>query len=158
MISQLDDTQEVITRRKRASSRVIMKKAHYILGFILFYALWVIMITSLFANSSELNYPILRARFGTIMHHSSDGLGEVGGAVYDPNAVAHIYCYYPKAEAESKLIIKRQDDGDCSNWYGQIIFYESSYVSEREKYWWSNEQHIQDCADCDDLKLITEKH
>ncbi len=135
-----------------------MNKRFFIPGFIIFYALWVIMITFLIAPPSEPEYPMFRARFGTIMHHSSDRLGKVGGAINDPNAVAHTYCYYPKAKAESKLLIKRQGDGDCSKWYGQITFYEDSYVSEKEKYWWSKEQHIQDCEDCDDLKFIAEKH
>lgn len=135
-----------------------MKKVFLIPSFIFFYALWVIIITFLSAPPSEPDYPMLRARFGTIMHHSSDGLGKVGGAINDPNAVAHTYCYYPKAEAESKLIIKRQDDGDCSKWYGQIVFYESSYVSEREKYWWSKEQHIKDCAGCDDLQFLAKNN
>lgn len=124
-----------------------MKKVFSISGFILFYALWVMVITFLIALPSESDYPMLRARFGTIMHHSSDGLREE----------AHTYCYYPKAEADSKLIIKRQDDGDCSKWYGQIVFTEGRYVSEREKYWWSKEQHIKDCAGCDDLRFIAEK-
>ncbi|MDO8498405.1 MAG: hypothetical protein Q7S44_01330, partial [bacterium] len=101
-----------------------------------------IIITFLFTTPIEPEYPMLRARFGTIMHHSSDGLGE-----------AHIYCYYPKAEAETQLIIRRQDDGDCSKWYGQTVFYEGPHLSEREKYWWSKEQHIKDCAGCDDLRL-----
>ena len=98
------------------------------------------MITFLFSNSSEPEYPTLRARLGTILHHSSDRLG-----------VAHVHCYYPKAEAQSKVVIKRQDDRDCSKWYGQIVFYEGWYVSEREKYWWSEKQHIKDCGNCDDL-------
>lgn len=115
------------------------------LGFILFYALWAEIVIFLYADPIEPDYPMLRARFGTIMHHSSDSLG-----------VAHTYCYYPKAEAKSNLIIKRQDNDDCSQWYGQIVFYEGSYVSEREKYWWSKEQHIKDCAGCDDLQFIAE--
>jgi len=116
----------------------------------LFYFLWVNVVTFLYDIPIEPDYPMLRARLGTIMHHSSDGLKEVKGAAKDSNVIAHTYCYYPKAGAKSKLIIKRQDDG-CSEWYGQVVFYEASYVSEREKYWWSKEQHIQDCAGCDDL-------
>lgn len=122
-----------------------MKKIIYIQAFIVFYALWLVIVIFLFTIPAETpDYPMLRAGFGTIMHHSSDDLG---GAV-------HTYCYYPKAEANSKLVIKRQDDSDCSQWYGEILFYEGSYVSEREKYWWSKEQHIQDCASCDDLKVL----
>ena len=85
------------------------------------------------------DYPFLRARLGTILHHSSDQGG-----------VAHNYCYYPK-NGISKLIIQRVDNGDCSNWYGQIILYEGDWVSEREKYWWSRKQHLKDCRDCIDL-------
>lgn len=83
---------------------------------------------------------MLRTRLGTILHHSSDE-GEV----------AHIYCYYPKAATGSKIILKRQDSGDCSNWFGQIILYEGWWVSEKEKFWWSREQHLKDCEDCEDL-------
>ena len=122
-----------------------MKKALLISGSILFYVLWVKIIIFL-SIPAESDYPMLRARLGTILHHSSDNLGE-----------AHTYCYYPKAEAESKVIIKKQSSDDCSSWYGQVVFYEGRHVSEREKYWWSKEQHIQDCAGCSDLKFIAEK-
>ena len=63
------------------------------------------------------DYPMLRERFGTILHHSSDKDGVYMGSYNDPTAVDHIYCYYPKAAANSKLLIKRQDNGDCNDWY-----------------------------------------
>lgn len=134
-----------------------MKKTIYILGSIFAYLLWVNIIMFLYDIPIGSDYPILRARFGTIMHHSSDSLGEIGGAINDPNAVAHTYCYYPKVEAKSELVIKRKNDDDCSLWYGEIVFYEAGHVSEIEKYWWSEKQHIKDCEGCDDLKFVAEK-
>lgn len=93
--------------------------------------------------------PELRARFGTIMWHSSDRNGRTGEAVADPGAVTHIYCYYPKGSTQypgksGEYIIKREDSGDCTGWYGQAIFYEGSWVSEREKIWWSKNQKLQE--------------
>lgn len=89
-------------------------------------------------------FPALRVRLGTMMSHSSDGLGRYAGAVDDPNGVDHTYCYYPKAPTQSKVLIKRQDNGDCSDWYEKVIFREGWWVSEREKYWWSLPQKLEE--------------
>ncbi len=93
--------------------------------------------------------PQLRARLGTILWHSSDKNGKTGGAVSDPNAVAHTYCYYPKGDTtypnkSGEFIIKREDKADCSGWYGQAIFHEGSWVSEREKIWWNKDQKLEE--------------
>ena len=82
--------------------------------------------------------PELRARLGTILSHSSDR-----------NGLSHTYCYYPKGSTQysnkgGEYIIKREDNGDCSGWYGKVIFNEGGWVSEREKIWWSKEQKLQD--------------
>lgn len=94
-------------------------------------------------------FPALRARWGTMMHHSSDGLGKYAGAVNDPNAVEHIYCYWPRGDIQyfnkgGEYIIKRQDDGNCDGWFGKAIMYEGWWVSEREKLWWSLEQKLEE--------------
>lgn len=94
-------------------------------------------------------FPALRVRWGTMMHHSSDGQGRYAGAVDDPKAVAHIYCYWPKGGIQypnrgGEYIIKRQDDGNCEGWYGKAIIYEGWWVSEREKLWWSLAQKLED--------------
>lgn len=120
-----------------------MKKTYYISGLIISYSLWIIIIIFLLNLPIGPDYPIFRARFGTIMHHSSDNSGK-----------AHTYCYYPRSEARSNIILKRLDNDDCSKWYGQVVFYEGQHVSEREKYWWSEEQHIKDCGNCDDLRIV----
>lgn len=89
--------------------------------------------------------PELRARLGTIISHSSDRKGRSGEAMLDPNSKSHTYCYYPKGSTlypnkGGEYIIKREDSGDCSGWYGQAIFHEGFWVSEREKIWWSKAQ------------------
>ncbi len=93
--------------------------------------------------------PQLRARFGTILWHSSDRNGKTYDAMNDPNSEAHTYCYYPKSSTtysnkSGEYIIKRQDDGDCSGWYGEAIFHEGSWVSELEKIWWNKHQKEQE--------------
>ena len=100
-------------------------------------------------------FPYLRVRFGTIMWHSADAKGIPSAAFYDPNAASHTYCYYPKGETSyenksGEYIIKREDDGNCEGWLGQAIFYEGSWVSEREKIWWNKDQKIIE-------DLVTEK-
>lgn len=95
------------------------------------------------------NSPQLRARLGTILWHSSDRNGRTDEAIYDPNSVAHTYCYYPKGSTQyfnksGEYIIKREDSGDCSGWLGQAIFYEGYWVSEKEKIWWSKEQRLEE--------------
>lgn len=82
--------------------------------------------------------PSLRTRLGTILWHSSDLGGE-----------EHTYCYYPKGSTEypkkgGEYIIKREDSGNCEGFYGQAIFAEGSWVSEREKIWWSKDQRIEE--------------
>ena len=109
------------------------------LRFILFWLGWSATILFFLSFGSE--YPMLRARFGTILHHSSDSGG-----------VEHIYCYYPKGQARSEIVIKKVNSLDqCEDWLGMIIFMEADWASEREKYWWSREQHLKDCNDCNDL-------
>ena len=83
-----------------------------------------------------MEYPHLKERLGTILWHSSDKDGVYQGSYNDPYAVDHNYCYYPKPEAETTLVIKRVDSGDCSQWYGQIIIREGDWVSEQEKFQW----------------------
>lgn len=110
-----------------------MRLLLFIAGTILFSIFWFLMVKALFLPE-PIEYPTLRERFGTIMWHSSDKDGVFQGSYNDPNAVDHTYCYYPKPETNSNLIIKRVDSGDCSNWYGQVIFREGSWISEKEKY------------------------
>ena len=106
---------------------------------LIFWFLWGKLIYFLFVDLGNRfsEAPMLKERFGTIMWHSNDKDGIYLGSFNDPNAIDHIYCYYPKASAKTNLIIKRQDNGDCSNWYGQTVFREASWVSEREKYDWN---------------------
>lgn len=105
--------------------------AYYFLAYVLF-----------IKSTPPDEFPILRARFGTVMWHSSNANGEFLGAFKDPNAVDHTYCYYPKGgtmyqNKGGEYIIKRQDDNDCSGWHGQVTFREGAWVSEREKLWWN---------------------
>lgn len=80
-------------------------------------------------------YPALRHRLGTIMHHSSANQG-----------VDHLYCYYPSSvhifeHKSGEYLIKRARSlTECSSWHGAAIFTEGSWVSEREKIWWSETQ------------------
>lgn len=94
-------------------------------------------------------FPALRVRWGTMMHHSSDSQGRYAGAVNDPKAIEHIYCYWPKGDTQypnkgGEYIIKRQDDGNCNGWFGKAIIPEGWWVSEKEKLWWSLEQKLED--------------
>lgn len=94
-------------------------------------------------------FPALRVRWGTMMHHSSDGLGRYAGATDDPSAVEHTYCYWPRGDTQyegkgGEYIIKRQDDGNCEGWIGKAVFYEGWWVSEREKLWWSLPQKLEE--------------
>lgn len=119
------------------------------ISFILFLIGWyyICFITFIDKDHSLEDSPILRTRLGTILWHSSDLNGKTGEAVYDPDSQAHIYCYYPKNEAEyerrGEYIIKRVENiSSCRNWYGAAIFHEESWVSEREKIWWSKNQKL----------------
>lgn len=110
-----------------------------VMFFTFFYLVWIGLIL-LFSGSGS-QYPEVRERFGTIIWHSDDNTSPKETAM-------HIYCYYPKEAANTDLIIKRADSGDCSNWYGKAILSEGAWVSEREKYWWCDEQARQDTYNC----------
>ena len=102
-----------------------------------------------FLKKSELTeFPALRARFGTIVYHSSNANRVYEGAFNDPNAVNHTYCYYPKESTQyqgksGEYIIKRVDSfWECNEgWYGSFTAREGWWVSEKEKIWWSQEQY-----------------
>ena len=106
------------------------------LAILILWFLWGKLIYFLFVGLGNRfsEIPILKERFGTIMWHSNDKDGIYLGSFNNPNTVDHIYCYYPKASTNSKILIKRQDNGDCSDWYGSVIFREGSWVSEIQKY------------------------
>lgn len=103
-----------------------------------------------FVYKGELReFPTLRARFGTIIYHSSNVNGVYQGAFNDPNAVEHTYCYYPKGSTQyagkgGEYIIKRVDSfWECNEgWYGSFTAKEGWWVSEKEKLWWSEEQYL----------------
>lgn len=97
---------------------------------------YLVIMFVFFPFESDLESPMLRARLGTVLWHSSDQNGIYQAANQDYLAVDHVYCYYPKSAAASGLILVRKDDGDCSNYLGEAIIHESPWVSEREKYWW----------------------
>lgn len=119
-----------------------MSKAYFIAVFSLFYLVWALgVMVPLEVNNTK--YPNLRARLGTVLHHSKDNTAP-------QTLVYHNYCYYPKPAADSKVGLKRVDSGDCSNWYGQVLLPEAYWVSEREKYWWSENQYTADCPTCTD--------
>lgn len=117
------------------------KKIRLILIIALFLFGYYQLIYSLFYQNSlpgqtaqipvENQYPVLRARLGTILSHSSDFGGQ-----------EHLYCYYPHTNSlydnkSGEYIIKRADKiADCQDWYGMVIFNEGWWVSEKEKIWW----------------------
>ncbi len=126
-----------------------MKKPGFLLLLFLFIWYYLSNLIFIHKNTEIEDSPQLRARLGTILSHSSDRNGRSGEAIFDPNATAHTYCYYPKGATQysnksGEYIIKRQDDGDCKGWYGMAIFHEGSWVSEREKIWWSKEQQLEE--------------
>lgn len=107
---------------------------------IIFFISWYLLFYQVFIskNSDSVNSPELRARLGTILWHSSGIDGP-----------PHIYCYYPKGSTQyqnksGEYIIKREDSGDCSGWYGKAVFNEGSWVSEKEKIWWNQQQKLED--------------
>lgn len=107
--------------------------------FFFFLAYYLIGFHTLIEQKTNPEFPYLRGRLGTIMWHSSNSSGYSGEF--------HTYCYYPKAETNyenkgGEYLIKRQDSGNCEGWYGKVIFYEGSWVSEREKIWWNKGQKI----------------
>lgn len=107
------------------------------LGIISLYYLALVQFFPAEDDISE--FPSLRARLGTVMWHSSD----YGG-------VDHLYCYYPKSETgynnkAGEYLLKRvQQLTDCQGWLGLVNFKEGSWVSEREKVWWSQHQKAAD--------------
>ena len=116
---------------------IILKVIIIMIVVFLFMFFWSKLIITLLSFGEEVDKPYLRERFGTIMWHSSDKDGIYLGSYNDPDAVDHIYCYNPKAEAHSKIYLKLAKSWeDCSNWYGAVIFREGAWVREREKYDW----------------------
>jgi hypothetical protein len=102
-------------------------------------------------NPQSADSPELRSRFGTILWHSSDRNGRTSEAMYDPKSVTHTYCYYPMGSTtynnkSGEYIIKREDNGDCTGWYGAAIFHEGDWVSEKEKIWWNNNEKQEELA------------
>lgn len=125
----------------KASLRTFCLIAVFLFGYYLFVALAFIV-----KNPIE-EFPSLRARFGTIIWHSEDKDGVLNAAV---GAELHTYCYYPSSDANfqnkgGEYILRRvKNYKECNNWYGIVELRESYWVSEREKIWWSKEQHISD--------------
>lgn len=121
-----------------------------IVYFALFLIAWYSIVFTNFIEKdfSNQDSPQLRARFGTVMWHSSGQGGE-----------EHLYCYYPKGTATytdkgGEYILKRVEKlNDCSNWFGMATFNEGAWVSEREKIWWSRNQKIAD--DLNNHQLLT---
>ena len=120
-----------------------------ILLTIIFLTFWFSTCYFAFIKKSEPSeFPLLRARLGTIIYHSSDANGVYEGALNDPNAVWHTYCYYPKGSTQyenksGEYLIKRADSfWECNEgWYGSFMAKEGWWVSEKEKIWWSEEQY-----------------
>ncbi len=115
-----------------------MKKEYFFL--LIFLLGWCYFSYQIFFHKTDPaeDSPVLRARLGTILWHSSGKDGP-----------SHTYCYYPKGSTQytnkgGEYIIKREDSEDCSGWYGQVTFNEGYWVSEREKIWWSEEQKMQE--------------
>lgn len=110
-------------------------------------SLFYITIFNVFYSKEEVEaFPHLRARFGTILSHSSDINPKI-----DINSLEeHAYCYYPKSDAsfENKageyIIKKVVSIEECSSWLGAVIFTEGNWVSEREKLWWSMDMKYQE--------------
>ncbi len=113
-----------------------MSRTFLIVSFSIFYLIWALAVI-IPPKLGAIKYPLLRARLGTVLHHSHDNT-PLKSLVY------HNYCYYPKPQAKAKVVIERMDNGDCSNWYGQVMMPEGYWVSEREKFWWSKDQFISD--------------
>lgn len=108
------------------------------LWLILFWG-WVILITKLLNFAPPEEYPTLRTRLGTVLHHSSDINGVYLGAYKNSAAVDHIYCYYPKGKV-GKVIKQAQKITDCAEFFGTLVIREPGWVSEYQKFWWSKEQ------------------
>lgn len=116
-------------------------------GFLFLY--YFICYKAFSASKPPNEFPVLKERLGTILFHSNDKDGIFEGSLNSPDAVEHNYCFYPKGSTTyknkgSEYIIKREDNGDCSGWFGQVTFVEGSWVSEREKLWWSGQQYAQE--------------
>ncbi len=126
-----------------------MKKDFFLLILALFAWYYLAYSTLIHKDIEAGDSPQLRARLGTILWHSSDKNGRTNEAVLDPNSTAHTYCYYPKGSTQysskgGEYIIKREDGGNCEGWHGQAVFHEGSWVSEKEKIWWSKNQQLQE--------------
>lgn len=123
-----------------------------ILSF-LFYLLTLTLVGIYFATVNLLfredevdkEFPILRARFGTILSHS-DAVQNYRQNIDLTDKEFHTYCYYPGESVSytgksGEYFIKRVDKiEDCTGWNGVAQFREGYWVSEREKIWWSYEQ------------------
>lgn len=125
----------------------MIKVTAIIIAFILIY--YSIIYFALIKETSGEEFPQLRARFGTIVYHSSDKDGIYQGSFNDPEAVEHTYCYAPKAETQyekkgGEYMLKRVDSfWEChQNWYGSFTAVEAPWASEREKIWWDREQYL----------------
>lgn len=107
----------------------------------IFLSFWYITCFNVFIvkNNTVGDSPQLRARFGTMLSHSSD----IGGD-------EHLYCYYPKGNTtyhnkSGEYIIKRAENiNECNYWFGAVVFNEGWWVSEKEKLWWSDKQKLGD--------------
>lgn len=109
--------------------------------------LYYVTIFNIFYSKEEAEaFPHLRARFGTILSHSSD----INKKTDKNFQEEHVYCYYPKSQTNfinksGEYIIKRVTSfAECSSWLGTVIFNEGSWVSEREKLWWNMEMKYQE--------------
>lgn len=109
--------------------------------------LFYITIFNVFYSKKEAEaFPHLRARFGTILSHSSDINSKTGINSLEE----HAYCYYPSSQASfnnksGEYIIKKVTSfEECSSWLGAVIFTEGSWVSEREKLWWNMDMKYQE--------------
>ncbi len=124
-------------------------KSPLLLGLILLFLIgYVGAVYLLFQKPKSTDeYPILRSRFGNIMWHSEDADGVFQGNL---TGNSHLYCYYPKAKAlysdkSGEYIIKRAEKiTECDNFYGLVSLQEDYWVSEKEKIWWSKDQHDSD--------------
>ncbi len=120
-----------------------LNSAKILVALYAFLNLWYFVVyTNLIEKKDHVDdSPVLRARLGTILWHSGDRT---------TNGSYHLYCFYPSSKANydnksGEYIIKRANKLDeCNNWYGKAMIYEGSWVSEKEKLWWSKEQKLEE--------------
>lgn len=102
---------------------------------ILILIIWPITTYMLFLTPTH-KFPALTDRFGNLMWQSAkrSNLGTL---------VTHNYCYYPKNpnNLNTPNLFLRQDSGDCSNFYGQVLLEERDWQSEKDKIWTSQEEY-----------------